>query len=398
MWDRYFKYKASDLLEHSLDGYKATVTSNNGDGTLSVSRPYDDTEVTLKCPPSLAANAGAGDQVLVITLGNLSNAFILCKTDLTGLGGGGDMLRPEEYDFSTIPTSDYFLETLENGATTRYNVEMDESGRIVSITDTTDGFETTIVWGSLNWNDQADEVDYDNSDSGLTATNVQDALDELANGGGGGGPSPSDATPQDLGTAAAGTSTSYSRGDHVHGMPSAADVGAQPTITASGILKGDGSGGISAAVAGTDYQTPLVAGTDYQTPLTFDTAPTENSTNPVTSGGLYSSLVNARFAETTLFSTTTDVHSDTTVTMSEGRGSFKLFEFLFNSRSSSNAGYRMPLTISNSDLRQGGYYPLMNSEVSGYVRINIVSGQNAQVRIQDTNIATLYLVSITGMK
>lgn len=48
--------------------------------------------------------------------------------------------------------------------------------------------------------------------------------------------------------------------------PSAADVGAQAEITASGILKGDGNGGVSAAVAGTDYQTPLTAGTDYATP------------------------------------------------------------------------------------------------------------------------------------
>lgn len=41
----------------------------------------------------------------------------------------------------------------------------------------------------------------------------------------------------------------------------------QDKITVSGILKGDGEGGISAAVAGTDYQAPLTAGTDYQTPL-----------------------------------------------------------------------------------------------------------------------------------
>ena len=38
--------------------------------------------------------------------------------------------------------------------------------------------------------------------------------------------------------------------------PSAADVGAQPTITVSGILKGDGLGGVSEATAGTDYATP----------------------------------------------------------------------------------------------------------------------------------------------
>ena len=34
---------------------------------------------------------------------------------------------------------------------------------------------------------------------------------------------------------------------------SASDVGAQPTITVNGILKGDGAGGIGAAVPGTDY-------------------------------------------------------------------------------------------------------------------------------------------------
>lgn len=43
-------------------------------------------------------------------------------------------------------------------------------------------------------------------------------------------------------------------------------IGAQDTITASGILKGNGQGGVSAAVAGTDYQAPLTAGTDYATP------------------------------------------------------------------------------------------------------------------------------------
>lgn len=34
------------------------------------------------------------------------------------------------------------------------------------------------------------------------------------------------------------------------------DIGAQDEITASGILKGDGAGGVSAATAGTDYATP----------------------------------------------------------------------------------------------------------------------------------------------
>ena len=43
-------------------------------------------------------------------------------------------------------------------------------------------------------------------------------------------------------------------------------IGAQAEITISGLLKGNGAGGITAAAAGTDYQTPLTAGTDYATP------------------------------------------------------------------------------------------------------------------------------------
>lgn len=49
------------------------------------------------------------------------------------------------------------------------------------------------------------------------------------------------------------------------------DAGKQAKITASGILKGDGSGGVSAAVAGTDYQAPLTAGTDYAMPAQIPT-------------------------------------------------------------------------------------------------------------------------------
>lgn len=37
---------------------------------------------------------------------------------------------------------------------------------------------------------------------------------------------------------------------------SASDVSAQPAITVNGILKGDGAGGVSAAVPDTDYMTP----------------------------------------------------------------------------------------------------------------------------------------------
>jgi hypothetical protein len=52
-------------------------------------------------------------------------------------------------------------------------------------------------------------------------------------------PDASDATPQALGVAAAGSSADFSRADHVHAMPSAADVGAAASgsITSSGLTQ-----------------------------------------------------------------------------------------------------------------------------------------------------------------
>lgn len=62
-------------------------------------------------------------------------------------------------------------------------------------------------------------------------------------------PEPSDTPPVMDGEAAAGILTTYARGDHKH----PADTSKQGKITASGLLKGDGEGGVSSAVKGTDY-------------------------------------------------------------------------------------------------------------------------------------------------
>lgn len=144
MWERYIKPRADrELLNHSLDGYKATVTANNGDGTLTVSRPFDSAAMTLRCPPTLAKEAAVGDHVLVVALGDMSNAFILCRTDLSGFSDLDP--RPTEFDFSTI-ASDLFSVTWEGGITTNYQVERDGSDRITKITCLDDGFETVVNW------------------------------------------------------------------------------------------------------------------------------------------------------------------------------------------------------------------------------------------------------------
>lgn len=65
-------------------------------------------------------------------------------------------------------------------------------------------------------------------------------------------PSASSATPQALGTAAAGSSTDYSRADHVHAKPSASDVGAiaAPSNPSSGqFLVYDGTDWVAQTLA-----------------------------------------------------------------------------------------------------------------------------------------------------
>jgi hypothetical protein len=68
-----------------------------------------------------------------------------------------------------------------------------------------------------------------------------------------------DASAQNLGAAAAGTSVELSRGDHVHAMPSAANVGAIGTAslsTSSALALGTAAAGTAVTVARGDHVHP----------------------------------------------------------------------------------------------------------------------------------------------
>ena len=144
MWERYIAPRAKkELLGHALDGYKAQVTANNGDGTLTVIRPFDSVSVTLRCPPWLAETAVSGDQVLVVALGSMSNAFVLCRADMSGFGQPGE--RIASIDFSRIKTQGSFTVNGVYGSVEAFSVTRDETGRIDSITDGT-GHTVEVVW------------------------------------------------------------------------------------------------------------------------------------------------------------------------------------------------------------------------------------------------------------
>lgn len=85
---------------------------------------------------------------------------------------------------------------------------------------------------------------------------------EWANESGGGGSTiePYTSTPADLGTASAGSSDKYARGDHVHKLPTPADIGAvakaQGLTNADKVLMVNNSGNVALADIPTKYAQP----------------------------------------------------------------------------------------------------------------------------------------------
>ena len=91
--------------------------------------------------------------------------------------------------------------------------------------------------------DIGDLDDLDTEDKSNLVAAINEAA-QSGGGGGGGSVSPYTSDPEALGTASPGSVNKYSRGDHVHPMPSAADIGAisAPSNPATGdFLVWDGS-------------------------------------------------------------------------------------------------------------------------------------------------------------
>lgn len=94
--------------------------------------------------------------------------------------------------------------------------------------------------------------------SKLAVMRADGTVTRLGSGGGGGGPDLSNATPEPLGSASAGVSGDASRGDHVHAMPNASDVGADPAGTGAT----EAAAAVAAHVGGADPHTQYTLETD----------------------------------------------------------------------------------------------------------------------------------------
>lgn len=173
--------------------------------------------------------------------------------------------------------------------------------------------------------------------------------------------------------------------------------GKQDAIAVSGILKGDGAGTISAAAAGTDYQTPLVAGTDYQTPLTFDTAPTQDSTNPVTSGGVYTAIRDRDARADSIFSTVTEITSGgITITPTDDWAGYSYLAITLNTSSTNPANERMALIVPVVLIQFSNWFPVARNGVYGAVQVGRVS--NSSQLTFKTDLTSLYVVNVRRVK
>lgn len=147
-----------------------------------------------KIPESQLPVRSVSDTDYVRIVGADGKSYRVPKTDFNGGGGGGTV------DPSLSPTS---TNPVQNKAI--YSALSGLKGDLGDLSE----LDTTVK------------------------TDLVSAINEVAQGGGGGGSSPSPYTsnPASLGTASPGSSANYSRGDHVHPMPTASDVGALPDST-----------------------------------------------------------------------------------------------------------------------------------------------------------------------
>lgn len=290
LWNRFLKRRVQDMKQQDMLGYRAEVVTNNGNGTLTVQRPFETTVLTLKCAGSMASTAVAGDQVLICAIGGLSNAFILCFADLRNFEEVPD-------PYTSNPNMDG---TASPGGSNQWS-----RGDHVHPSDTSKQNKIAAT-GILKGNGSG------NVGSAVAGTDYATP---------GQIPSPSSANPQALGTAAPGSSTDYSRADHVHQKPtytnsdvglgnvdnvkqySASNPPPYPVTSVNGStgavtvsvptadtnnpeMDGTASPGSSGSWARGDHVHP--SDTSKQDTLNFDNTPIQNSNNPVTSGGVWS--------------------------------------------------------------------------------------------------------------
>ena len=80
----YFEPKVKSLLSFGVSYYRAQVTQAASNGTITVQRPFDQTQLALPYVSS-AEGLEVGSQVTVMVFGSQSNAIVLGNGTLSNL-------------------------------------------------------------------------------------------------------------------------------------------------------------------------------------------------------------------------------------------------------------------------------------------------------------------------
>lgn len=75
LWRSYIQPKIKQSDTENVTYYRAVVSSNNGDGTLTVQRAFDVAGYTISCTSGVQEAVDSGDSVLVLKYGNGLNAL-----------------------------------------------------------------------------------------------------------------------------------------------------------------------------------------------------------------------------------------------------------------------------------------------------------------------------------
>ena len=90
-----------------------------------------------------------------------------------------------------------------------------------------------------------------------------------------------------------------------------------------------------------------------------------------------------------------DVHTDTTVTLTQEWSNFSTIVFYFL-QTSSTSSYRSILTLSQQGVGQSAWHAISQGSTIGGVKIGYPSGEYNKIKIMETSLSGLYLYRIWG--
>ena len=191
------------------------------------------------------------------------------------------------------------------------------------------------------------------------------------------------------GTAAAGSTGQVSDAGHVHPSDtSKVDTSALAYVETGTTASRKYSAGEYFYTGGTLYRAvqAIASGVSFN-------SGTGGNCEVVSGGGL-----NSVGQSEAIYSTATNVSTDTTVTTTRPVTAYNSLGILFNTSSSNPSNTRGFVNLPEFELQNSAYHPLCIDGTVGWVRLSRASGQESQVRVVSTSFSSLYLIAIIGIR